>query len=186
MIVINLWGAPGSGKSTTSAGLFFLMKINKLKVELVTEYAKDLVWDRHEVMFGNQLAIFSEQNRRLHRLIDHGMDFAITDSPLLLPSFYKPAGYYATFDAMVEETFHSYNNLNFFLERVESFEKIGRRHNEAQSLQIAEDMKTFMTDRNVEFDVIQANPTTPDVIFKDIQNRIANPVGMPLQLPDDQ
>lgn len=186
MIVINLWGAPGSGKSTTAAGLFFLMKINKYKVELVTEYAKDLVWDRHEVMFGNQLAIFSEQNRRLHRLIDHGMDFAITDSPLLLPAFYKPKGYYATFDAMVEETFHSYNNLNYFLERVESFEKIGRRHNEAESLRIAEDLKVFMEQKDVEFTRIQANPTTPDVLFKDIQKRLAHPVSMPLALPEDQ
>ena len=90
MLVINLWGAPGSGKSTTAAGLFFLMKINKFKVELVTEYAKDLVWDRRDSMFGNQLSIFSEQNWRLHRLRDHGVDYVITDSPLFLPVFYKP------------------------------------------------------------------------------------------------
>ena len=68
MVVINLWGAPGSGKSTTAAGLFFLMKINKYKVELVTEYAKDLVWNGHEAMFGNQISIFAEQNWRIHRL----------------------------------------------------------------------------------------------------------------------
>lgn len=186
MIVINLWGAPGSGKSTTAAGLFFLMKINKYKVELVTEYAKDLVWDRNEGMFGNQLTILAEQKHRLHRLVDHGMDFAITDSPLLLPSFYKPKSYYNTFDALVEETFHSYNNLNYFLERVESFEKIGRRHNEAESIQISKDLQVFMTDRSVEYDVIQANPKTPETIFEDIKSRQANPVGMPLGLPEDK
>lgn len=182
MIVINLWGAPGSGKSTTAAGLFFLMKINKHKVELVTEYAKDLVWERHETMFENQLSIFSEQNRRLHRLVDHGVDFAITDSPLLLPSFYKPNGYYRGFDSLVAETFHSYNNLNYFLERVESFEKIGRRHNEEESLAIAVKLQEFMSDHGVNFENMEANPLTPQKIFDDIQKRQKGPISMPFDL----
>lgn len=182
MIVINLWGAPGSGKSTTAAGLFFLMKINKYKVELVTEYAKDLVWERHDTMFENQLSIFSEQNRRLHRLVDHGVDFAITDSPLLLPSFYKPHGYYRAFDSLVAETFHGYNNLNYFLERVESFEKIGRRHNEEESLAIAVKLQKFMADYGVEFQRMEANPLTPQKLFDSIQELQKGPVSMPFDL----
>lgn len=182
MIVINLWGAPGSGKSTTAAGLFFLMKINKYKVELVTEYAKDLVWERHDTMFENQLSIFSEQNRRLHRLVDHGVDFAITDSPLLLPSFYKPESYYQGFDALVAETFHSYNNLNYFLERVESFEKIGRRHNEQESLAISEDLQQFMAQHAVDFLTMEANPMTPQKIFDHLQTLEKGPVSMPFDL----
>ena len=182
MIVINLWGAPGSGKSTTAAGLFFLMKINKYKVELVTEYAKDLVWERHDTMFENQLSIFSEQNRRLHRLVDHGVDLAITDSPLLLPSFYKPNGYYREFDALVAETFHSYNNLNYFLNRVESFEKIGRRHNEEESLIISDKLQDFMKAHGVEFMNMEANPLTPQKIFDDIQRLQKGPIPMPFDL----
>lgn len=186
MIVINLWGAPGSGKSTTAAGLFFLMKINKFKVELVTEYAKDLVWDRHETMFGNQISIFAEQNRRLHRLLDHGMDFVITDSPLPLPSFYKPKSYFEHFDAMVAETFHSYNNINYFLERVESFEKIGRRHNETESIRIAQDLRGFMDAMGLEYQCLEANPKTPEVIFQDLEGRRRRPVPMPLRTGLDQ
>lgn len=41
--VINLIGGPGSGKSTTAAGLFFRMKSMGVRCELVTEYAKELV-----------------------------------------------------------------------------------------------------------------------------------------------
>ena len=42
--VINLLGAPGAGKSTAAAGLFYRMKKEFLSVELVTEYAKDLIY----------------------------------------------------------------------------------------------------------------------------------------------
>ena len=47
MKVINLWGGPGCGKSTTAAGLFSIMKMRGHKVELVTEYAKELTYDRN-------------------------------------------------------------------------------------------------------------------------------------------
>ncbi len=43
--VINLWAGPGAGKSTTAAGLFNLMKIRGYNVELVTEFAKEMVYE---------------------------------------------------------------------------------------------------------------------------------------------
>lgn len=183
MNVINLWGAPGSGKSTTAAGLFFLMKINKFKVELVTEYAKDLVWDKHTTLFGNQIAIFSEQNRRQDRLREHGLDFIITDSPLPLPMIFKPAGYYRTFDSIVLETFHSYNNINYLLHRTSSFEKIGRIHDEAQSMEVSEQIKQLLVRHHIEHQELEANPRTPEAIFLDIQARLPKPQGMPFALP---
>lgn len=184
MLVINLWGAPGSGKSTTAAGLYFLMKINKYKVELVTEYAKDLVWNNHEAMFGNQISIFAEQNWRLHRLLDKGLDFVITDSPLPLPSFYKPKGYLQSFDSIVMETFHSYNNLNYFLHRVASFEKIGRRHNETESETIAADLQAFMANNGIDATSLDATPRTPDEIFQQILALQPKTLAMPLSLPE--
>ena len=184
MLVVNLWGAPGSGKSTTAAGLFFLMKINKFKVELVTEYAKDLVWDRHETMLGNQLSIFSEQNWRLHRLLDHGVDFVITDSPLILSTFYKPPHYLDSFDKTVQETFETYNNLNYFLERVGSFEKIGRRHNEGESASISKSMRDLMERFKIPFTSFEATPHTPEWIFKDILERQPPTLSMPLPLTE--
>lgn len=39
-----MFGSPGSGKSTTAAGLFYKLKTSDYNVELVTEVAKDLVW----------------------------------------------------------------------------------------------------------------------------------------------
>lgn len=43
--VINLIGSPGTGKSTIAAELFARMKWLGFDVELVSEYAKELVWE---------------------------------------------------------------------------------------------------------------------------------------------
>lgn len=60
-LVINLIGGPGAGKSTTAAGLFFLMKCAGLKVELVTEFAKELSYDENWADLKKQLYVLAEQ-----------------------------------------------------------------------------------------------------------------------------
>jgi hypothetical protein len=64
MKVINLWAGPGAGKSTTAAGLFFLMKLTGRRVELVTEYAKEVVYDQDPTRIKNQLLILAKQCSR--------------------------------------------------------------------------------------------------------------------------
>lgn len=44
-IVINLFGAPGAGKSTLAADIFSKLKRRQVKCELITEFAKDCVYE---------------------------------------------------------------------------------------------------------------------------------------------
>jgi ATP:corrinoid adenosyltransferase len=67
MKVINIFAGPCAGKSTTAAGLFYLMKVSGYNVELVTEYAKDMTWEGRHNILGDQLYILAKQNRRLER-----------------------------------------------------------------------------------------------------------------------
>lgn len=176
MIVINLFGEPGSGKSTTASGLFFLLKLNGYKVELVNEFAKELVWERRNSFFGDQISIFAEQNRRLERLKDHGLDYAISDSPLLLPILYKPEDYLKTFDPLVMEKFGTYENINYLLHRTASFEEVGRRHNEKEASFMAKKMRHFLDDHEIPYTSLEANPLTPKVIKEDLESRMDAPV----------
>ena len=70
--VINLVGGPGSGKSTTAAGLFFLMKIRGLRCELVTEYAKELSYDKNWSDLKRQLHVLAEQERHPEAVLQPG------------------------------------------------------------------------------------------------------------------
>ena len=45
MIVVNLFAGPGSGKSTTCAGVFAKLKLAGVNCEMALEYAKDKVWE---------------------------------------------------------------------------------------------------------------------------------------------
>ena len=145
MKVINLYGGPGCGKSTTAAALFVYMKLKGMNVELVTEYAKDLVWDnRLEDMLDQQEFIFAEQNHRLHRLRDK-VDYAITDSPLLLSTVYPDALTWPAhfeFCEFVRATDRTYDNVNIYLNRLggslgkEQFQEVGRAHSYDQSVDL--------------------------------------------------
>lgn len=59
-IIVNLYGAPGSGKSTGAAYIFASLKMMGVNAELVTEYAKDKVWEETREVFNNQAYIFGK------------------------------------------------------------------------------------------------------------------------------
>jgi nicotinamide riboside kinase len=169
--VINLWGAPSAGKSTIAAGLFFIMKIHGCEVELVTEYAKDLVWEGQEEMFGEQAKIFAEQNHRLERLVRRKQQFAITDSPLPLPIIYQPQDYLKDFEPLVMEQFGRYLNASYFIERRHRFQAAGRRHDEGEANLAGQKMEDFMASHGIPFHRIDASPTAHTEIFADLQRR---------------
>lgn len=154
--VINLFGGPSSGKSTTSAGLFYHMKLKQHSVELVTEYAKDLVYSKQiELLLDQQEYIFTEQNWRLHRLRDQ-VEWAITDSPLMLSHVYVNDTWSCAqpFKDLVTATFNTYTNYNFFLQRPVAFEDYGRRHDYEQSLEIDNQIHTVLKDQQIPYQLI--------------------------------
>ncbi len=176
MKVVNLFGGPSSGKSTTAAGVFYFMKLQGYKVELVTEYAKELVYDGMlELMLDRQEVIFAEQNQRLHRLRGK-VDFAIVDSPLLLSCVYPdmnglqkgvnmwPA--LEAFKALVLAVIGTYENQNFFLQRPDGFETGGREHSLQQSMEIDYAIQDALNGNAFPFSTLPTNQHTVSQIIE--------------------
>lgn len=132
LTVINLWAGPGAGKSTTAAGLFNLMKTLGLRVELVTEYAKDLTYKRDYGSLRNQLMILAQQDDRLRRLVGQ-VDFAITDSPLPLGEAYMTPEYEGWLPAAVKAAYSRYTNYDFFVLRDKEYQPYGRNQTESEA-----------------------------------------------------
>lgn len=134
MKVINLFAGPGAGKSTAAAGLFHIMKNHGHKVELVTEYAKDIVWaDRHKEL-NDQLYITAKQNHRLFLLKDK-VEWAITDSPLLLSAVYcrmMPSSYIP----FLVDVFHDYDNYAVVVRRTKPYVLFGRNQTEEEAKEL--------------------------------------------------
>lgn len=152
MKVINLFGGPNTGKSTTASGLFYLMKVLGLNVELVTEYAKDMTWENRHNILSDQLYILAKQNRRLERLRDK-VDYVVTDSPVILGLNYTPEDYYSNFKPLVFDVWNTYNNYNFYLRNNGdlTYNEAGRNQDKHQAKELDEKIHKFLRDNNVEF-----------------------------------
>ncbi len=123
---INLFGGPGVGKSTVAAAVFAELKKQGYECELITEYAKDKIWAEHEAILNDQLYIFAKQHNRVWR-VNKKVEFAITDSPLLLSLVYaNEKDNTGPFRDLVFERFARYNNCNIFIERNVPYSNIGR------------------------------------------------------------
>jgi len=143
MKIINLFGGPGSGKSTIAAGLFYEMKLLHLNVELVSEYAKYLYYDKRlENMMERQEYIYAKQHAMIQSLTDK-VDYIVTDSPILLSVVYPDVNrhLYNTppwpaldcFKDLVRKQFSFYDNVNIWLNRPDIFQVEGRLQNKEQS-----------------------------------------------------
>ena len=165
--VINFYSGPGCGKSTSAAGLFFRMKSEGYSVELVTEYAKDKAYEGHLSCLEDQIYIFGKQQRRLNRLIRH-VEYAITDSPLLLSILYNK-DLSVSFNNLILEQYGKYNNFNFFLNRVKEYVKIGRTQSYKEACLLDVEMYKLLLNYNIPFSHIDGDSNAPDKILKAIK-----------------
>jgi hypothetical protein len=128
-LVINLFAGPGAGKSTTAAGVFCLLKLHGINAELITEFAKDLTWEKRERTLDNQLYVFAKQYHRMWRVKDQ-VEVMITDSPLLLSLAYGLSGKH---EELVLDTFNQFSNMNFFIRRLKKYNPSGRNQTEGEA-----------------------------------------------------
>ena len=168
MIVVNLFGVPGAGKSTGAAYIFSNLKMRGINAELVTEFAKDMVWENNTEVFKNQAYIFGTQSFRISRCQDK-VDVIVTDCPLFLTAFYnKSAILGKQFNDVVFNVFNSYNNVNFFIDRVKDYNPIGRLQTEKEAQALREPMLKMLKDYNVDFTTIDGTFKGYDLIVEQI------------------
>ena len=86
---INLFGGPGSGKSTTAARVFSELKERKTSVEHVSEYVKSWAYSGRPVKHFDQIYIFGKQQQYEFRWLTNGVKNVITDSPCFLSAYYS-------------------------------------------------------------------------------------------------
>ena len=166
MIVVNLYGGPGSGKSTTAAGVFYELKQQGINCELITEYAKDKVWEGAFTTLDDQLYVFGKQHHRVFTKIGK-TDVVITDSPLLLSLVYGK-NLRESFKQLVRETHGDFDSMDFFLVRHKPYHEAGRMQKEAKAIELDEKILTMLVENGVSFEKIVGDKTAPT----EIANRI--------------
>lgn len=169
-LIVNMVAGPGTGKSTTAAGTFAELKQRGVNCELVTEYAKDLVWGRTTTTLGNQIYLFGKQYHRLWRLLDQ-VDVIITDSPLFLFMYYgrKQSEAYKN---LVMETWRGMDNMVIYLHRLKEFNPAGRTQDEAQAREIDRELKDMLIAYNIDYGIVSADRTAAEIIANMVETEL--------------
>lgn len=178
MKVINLFGAPGAGKSTVMLGLTSSLKMMGFSCENTPEFIKEMIYEGSQIdVFGGQVFILGQQNRRLARLVKNA-DFVITDCPLALIASYTPKDYIEGFEPFALNLARSYENVNYFLNRNPEyeFEVNNRYHDELASDLKAIEIKDYMKAQNFNYTELTSGDEIVSTIIDDlISTKIITP-----------
>lgn len=159
--VINLWGGPGSGKSTTAAALFSAMKKRGLKVELVREFAKDLTYQKDYGSLTNQLYVTGQQDHRLRSLVGQ-VDYAITDSPLPLALAYCGSEYKGWLEDAILGAYYRYDNYDILLTRTKEYQTYGRNQTKTEALEVDLEVRKLFRTHTLADSRVQVGTSHPD------------------------
>lgn len=167
LLVISLFAGPGSGKSTGAAYIFSRLKMCGVNVELVTEFAKDKVWERNDKALSNQAYLFGEQYYRINRL-EGEVECVITDSPLLLGLIYnKDPRLGEDFNNVIRKVARSYDQLNYFVKRMKPYNPKGRIHSESESDEISAQIRQILDKEVHRYKVIDGLTTGYEEVVAD-------------------
>lgn len=160
-LIVNIYGGPGAGKSTTALQLVAELKKLGYHADYVSEVAKELVYAKDfEHLDGtlkNQSKILSEQKRRLDIMLDN-VDVVVTDSPLLLNTVYLKENAPEYIESVFSQ-YENYNNYNVVVERDLSveFEQEGRIHNLEESIKKDGEINTLLDSHNIDYQRFDRN-----------------------------
>lgn len=176
--IVCLWGGPGTGKSTTCAGIYSKLKKLKFNVEMNREYIKDWVWEKREILDGDQVYITAKQLRKEKIYIREGLEFIITDSPAALCTFYgnKYDKYEMEFGAckLVVKQHHQFCKDNgykiehYFLIRTKEYNPAGRIQTEDVAKSFDQEIENFLVEYGINYKKIVCDENVEDAIVADL------------------
>lgn len=171
-IVINLFGEPGTGKSTAAMDITARLKRKGISAEYVSEFAKDKVYENNKEVFQHQEYIFGKQSFKIGR-VRNKVQVMVVDSPLILSIVYnndKTLG--EDFDKTVRNVFDSYDNRNYLLTRKHTYEDEGRFQNEEEALEVRKQIINALNKLNISYNFA----TSSDIDCEIIANKIAEEI----------
>lgn len=163
-IVINFFGGPGSGKSTLAASIFAKLKWSGINCELVTEYAKDKVWEKSFDVLRDQIYVSAKQNHRLFKL-NGQVSVIITDSPLLLGIMYDN-GNTKGLEELIFNQFNTYHNINFLLNRKKKYNPKGRTQTLDEAKVLDDEIKNILDKYKEPYHQVDGTEESVDSIVK--------------------
>lgn len=169
-VVVNFFGVPSAGKSTGAAYVFSKLKMAGVNAELITEFAKDKVWEENAEVFkpDNQCYLFGKQFYRMSRCREK-VEVIITDSPLPLSILYNRSEVLGeAFNQTVMNCFNSFKNLSYLVLRDKPYNPSGRLHTEKESDALKQPLIDLLRAQNIAFTEIKGCIEHYDAVVNEI------------------
>lgn len=155
--ILNLYGGPGTGKSTSAAYLYYLLKKDGINVELVREYVKDWAWEKRPITTYDQIYFLGKQVRRESMLYGK-VNYIVTDSPVMMNLFYAqkycPVSLAegirsATLSFYRQATEDGHRHIHIFLNRTKPYIGEGRYQTESEARDMDVGIKRVLEDLKI-------------------------------------
>lgn len=169
-IIVNLFGGPGSGKSTTAAGVFNKLKLAGVNCEIVTEFAKHVTWKKDLNTLKNQIYVFAKQHDRMFHLKEQ-VEVIITDSPIIMGLIYTDWDKVsASFEQLVVDEFNREDseNINIFINRVKPYNPSGRNQTAEEAIAKDNDIYKLLNKYNIDYSFVDGDEDASDIIAKHV------------------
>lgn len=152
--IINLYGGPGTGKSTSAAYLYYLLKSQGENAELVREYVKDWAWEKRHIGTYDQIYFLGKQVRRESMLYGK-VDWVVTDSPVMIGTYYaqvysplsvSEGARTSTLAFYRQAAEDGHRHVHVFLKRTKDYVAAGRYQTEDEAKRVDIDMRRLLTE----------------------------------------
>lgn len=173
-VIVNLFGGPGSGKSTQSAGLFYKLKMNSFDCELINEYAKWCTWEKNWTALSDQFMVSGQQHYKQHMLVGQ-VDAIITDSPLLLGLVYykeEDPVIRKSFVDLLTSVFNRNNNIVFLMKRKKVYNPNGRNQTEEEAKEVDTQIRNMLVEYKIEYTEIDGTPEGLEQMYNITVNKV--------------
>lgn len=169
-LVVNLYGGPGSGKSTIMSGLFEELKWAGVNCEMAHEYAKEKVWEKSFFTLDDQIYVFANQLHKVFR-VDGQVDVIISDSPLLLSLIYDKSGL-KEFHDLVIAVDKRHTSLNIFLKRMKKYNPSGRMQTKDEAIKKDEDILGLLDKHDIDYSIMNGERESVEKIAQLVLKKI--------------
>lgn len=170
MIVVNLYGGPGVGKSTTAAMVFSLLKQKGVNAEYVPEFAKDLTWHGRQETLKDQVYVLGKQHHKLFMLEDQ-VEVVVTDSPLLLTLHYGK-DHFDSLKELALDLYMTYDNYDVFLVRTKPYNPKGRNQTEDEAKDIDVSIREILRQHSPCWSEVHTDPQSAQCIANAVMDKL--------------
>jgi nicotinamide riboside kinase len=170
-LVVNLFGGPGVGKSTSAAHIFSELKWQQISTELVPEYVKGKVHEGSMQTLEHQIYVFGKQLHYIKRAA-RNVDVVVQDASLLNSLIYEQERTSDTFKRLVLEEYNRFENVNIYIERDHPYDPEGRYQSKEEALEVDAEIRNTIERIGIDYLTFKSGPENIGPIIESIQDRI--------------